>query len=380
MRLLVLAGDYPPAFGGIQKLGYGLCLALSQAGHELRAIAAAQPGDGELDATSGIPTVRCPTPSRLRAAWNMGRAIWRLLRDGWTPEAIVATKWSPEGQAYLLARLDGRVPLVLMGHGREFLPEPHRRIRGVAQRAVLRAARGAIANSRFTASQLVAAGVAPDRVRVVHPGIDPDEFAPPADLNDARSRLAWPNGPTLLTVARLVRRKGVDTVIAALPRIAESVPDVSYVVIGGGPEEERLRRQAEDLGVGRRLRMLGSASDTDKLAALHLCSVFVMPSRDLPAEPPEGFGIVYQEANLCGKPVIGARTGGIPEAVEDGVSGLLVEPDAPDQLADAGIALLTDPALATSLGEAGRKRATERFAWPVIGPQYAAAVRDLVQF
>ncbi len=379
MRLLLLAGDYPPGFGGIQRLAHGLCLALAQAGHEPRVIAAAQPGDREIDAASGVPTVRCPAPSRLRAAWNMGRAIRQIIASGWTPDAVVATKWSPEGHAYLLARLGGRVPLVLMGHGREYLPEAGRPIRALAQGAVLRAARGAIVCSRFTATQMEAAGVAPERIRVVHPGIDPAEFAVPADLEDARRRLAWPEGPTLLTVARLVRRKGVDTVIDALPRIAESVPDVSYVVLGGGPEEGRLRRQAEELGVSHRLRMLGAASDADRTAALHLCTVFVMPSRDLPSEPPEGFGIVYQEANLCGKPVIGADTGGVADAIEDGVSGLLVEPDAPDELADAAIVLLSDRALAAAIGERGRTRANERFAWSVAGPQYAAAVRQLIE-
>jgi len=377
VRLLFLAGDYPPAFGGIQKLVHGLCLALIEAGHEVRVVAAAQTGDRELDAASGIPTDRCPTPSRLRAAWNMGQAVRRALRGGWTPDAVIATKWSPEGHAYLLARTGRRVPMVLMGYGREFLPERHRRLRGLAQRAVLRAACGAIVCSRFTASQMRAAGVADRCIRVVYPGIDPAEFAPPTDLAEARQRLAWPDGPTILTVGRLVRRKGVDTVIEALPRIAAVVPDVSYVVIGGGPEEERLRRQTEELHVGATVRMLGSASDADKVAALHLCSVFAMPSRDLPAEPPEGFGIVYQEANLCGKPVIGANTGGVAEAIEDGVSGLVIEPDAPHQFADAAITLLSDPGLASSLGEAGRRRAIDRFSWPVIGPQYAAAVGEL---
>jgi len=378
VRLLFLAGDYPPAFGGIQKLVHGLCVALVAAGHEVRIIAAAQAGAEAIDTASGIPTVRCPTPGRLRAAWNMGRAVRRALADGWTPEAIVATKWSPEGHAYLAAGGRGQAPMVLMGYGREFLPEPHRRLRGIAQRAVLRTACGVVACSRFTASQFEAAGVETGRIRVVYPGVDPAEFAPSADLEAARRRLAWPEGPTLLTVGRLVRRKGVDTVIEALPRIAVAVPEVSYVVIGGGPEAERVRRQAQDLGVGERVRMLGSASDADKVAALHLCSVFAMPSRDLPTEPPEGFGIVYQEANLCGKPVIGANTGGVAEAIEDGVSGLLIEPDAPEQFADAAIALLSDPALAASLGEAGGRRAAERFAWRAIAPSYAAAVAELI--
>jgi phosphatidylinositol alpha-1,6-mannosyltransferase len=378
LRLLVLACDFPPAFGGIQKLSYGLCRALITEGHDVQVIASAQANDDASDSASGVPTIRCQAPNRLLAAVNAARAVRQLLRSGWRSDAIVATKWSPEGQAYQLSGAGRRVPLVLMGHGREFLPETHRPVRAWAQRAVVRAARGAIACSNFTASQMARAGVAPDRVRVVHPGVDPEEFAPPDALDAARARLDWPSGPTLLTVARLVRRKGVDTVIEALPGIARVVPDVAYVVIGGGPERDRLIALAEDLGVHDRVRMLGSVSDEDKAAAFHLCDVFTMPSRDIASEPPEGFGIVYLEANLCGKPVIGANTGGVSDAIEDGVSGLLVEPDAPGQLAEAASRLLREPAYARSLGEAGRRRAAERFSWPVTASKYAAAIRELI--
>jgi len=377
LRLLILACDFPPAFGGIQKLSYGLCRALIADGHEVRVIASAQPRDEAVDSVSGVPTVRCRARSRLSAAVNAARAIRRLLRSGWTPDAIVATKWSPEGQAYQLSGLGRRVPLVLLGHGREFLPEAHRRVRAWAQRAVIRAARGAIVCSGFTASQMALAGMAPERVRVVHPGVNPEEFAPPDALDEARARLEWPSGPTLLTVARLVRRKGVDTVIEALPEIAKTVPDVAYVVIGGGPERERLLALAQDRGVRERVRMPGSVSDEDKTAALYLCDAFVMPSRDIASEPPEGFGMVYLEANLCGKPVIGANTGGVSDAIEEGVSGLLVEPDAPEQLAAAAIRLLSDLTYAKSLGEAGRRRAVDRFSWRVAAASYAAALREL---
>jgi len=378
VNLVFLAGDFPPAFGGIQKLCYGLCQALVAAGHDLRVIASAQPGDRRTDGASGLPTIRCRAPSRLSAALNMARALRRLGRGGPAPDAIIATKWSPEGQAYLLSGLRSRCPLVLMGYGREFLPEPGRRLRAWAQRAVLRASRGAIVISRFTAAQMRAAGVPPGGIRIVPPGIDPTEFPPPAGLAAARQRLGWPNGPTVLTIARLVRRKGVDTVIEALPAIARAVPDVHHVVLGGGPESERLTALAETLGVRDRVRFLGSLSDHDKAVCLHLCDVMAMPSRDLPSEPPEGFGIVYLEANLCGKPVVAADTGGVADAVEEGTNGILVQPDRPDQIAEAVVRLLTDPGLARSLGEAGRRRAAERFAWSAIAPQFTEAVGQLI--
>ena len=112
LKLLMLAGDYPPAVGGIQNLSHGLGRGLADADHDVRVVASAQPGDEQLDSASGIPTVRCRTPSRVWAALTMALAMRRLLRSGWRPDAVVATKWSPEGQAYLLAGPARRVPLI----------------------------------------------------------------------------------------------------------------------------------------------------------------------------------------------------------------------------------------------------------------------------
>ncbi len=377
MRFLFLACDFPPGFGGIQKLSYGLCQALQQSGHDVTVIASAQRGDDEFDARSGLKTVRRPINGMLRGALAVGGAVCRVVRET-RPDVVVATKWAPEGPGYMRAGIRGRVPLVLMGHGREFLPESHRPIRACVQRAVVRAASGAVVNSHYTMSQMVASGMPQDRVRVVHPGVDPDEFTASPDLNAARQRMSWPDGPTLLSIGRLIERKGVDTVISALPIIHKSLPDAHHVIIGSGPHEDSLRALASEIGVDDHVHFLGAVGDEQKSAAVQLCSAFVMPSRDIPTAPPEGFGIVYLEANLCGKPVIAARTGGVEDAVEHGVNGLLIEPGSPEQVAAAAVALLGDADAAGAMGERGRERALERFAWPVIAPQFAGAVSSIL--
>lgn len=377
MQLHFLASDFPPAVGGIQKLTYGLARALGELGEEVQVLAAAQPGDQEFDARSGVPTIRCGSRSRLGAAIALGGALRRVVADGEGDGIVVATKWSPEGHAYLVPGAGRAAPMVLMGYGREFRPERQRRLRGLAQRVVLRAARGGVVISRYTKGQMLAAGLAEDRIRIVPPAIDPADLVPPTDLSETAGQLGWPEGPTLLTVARLVRRKGVDCVIEALPRIAAVVPDIAYVVLGDGPERDRLVELSWRMGVEGRVHFLGAASDEQKAACLHLCDVFVMPSRDIPAEPPEGFGIVYLEANACGKPVIAARTGGVEDAVEDGVNGLLVEPDSPDQVAEAALRLLTQPADAQAIGSRGRARVLQRFVWEVVAPQFVQAIRSL---
>jgi len=378
VQLHFLACDFPPAIGGIQKLTHGLCRGLVEAGQPVQVIATSQPGDEAFDATSGVPTTRCHGGGRVSTAITLGRALRRLAANGAEEAVAVATKWSPEGHAYLMLGTGRRLPMILMGYGREFRPEPARRVRGLAQRMVMRAAAGAIVISRYTKEQMTAAGVPEHRIRIVPPAIDPDEFSPPADLERARQALGWPKAPTLLTIARLVRRKGIDTVIESLARIACAGPEVEYVVVGDGPDTARLVELSRRLGVAPRVHFVGEVSEQQKAACLHLCDVFVMPSRDLPSEPPEGFGIVYLEANVCGKPVIAARTGGVEDAVEEGVNGILVEPEKPDQVAEAAAHLLTHADAAQALGTQGRQRVLERFTWGVIAPQFVEAVASLV--
>jgi phosphatidyl-myo-inositol dimannoside synthase len=378
VRLLFLACDFPPQFGGIQKMVHGLTRALRAAGHDVMVLATEQPGDAAFDHGSGVPTQRVPAGRRLRTAFSLARAIDAYVTAGGPPDAVVATKWSPEGHGHMLARRC-RAPLIVMGYGREFRPERGRPIRALAQRAVIRAAAGAIVISRYTAGQMAAAGMSEDRIRVVPPAVDPDEFQPLRDPDAARAEVGRPNGPLILTTARLVRHKGIDTVIESLPRIAESFPDLRYAIIGDGRDRDWLSALAQRLGVADRVHFLGSVPDAQKTAWLWLCDVFAMPSRDIPSEPPEGFGIVYLEANLCGKPVIGARSGGVEDAVEEGVNGLLVEPDRPDQLAEAARRLLEDPDEARRLGEQGRKRVLERFTWQAVAPQFAEAVESLAR-
>jgi phosphatidylinositol alpha-1,6-mannosyltransferase len=159
-----------------------------------------------------------------------------------------------------------------------------------------------------------------------------------------------------------VPRKGIDTVLGALARVRESVPDVVYVVAGEGPDRERLEELAGRAGVNGSVRFVGAVPNDELALWYSLGDVFVMPSR---SEPPdvEGFGIVYLEAAACERPVVAARAGGVPDAVADGVSGLLVEPDDEVGLAQALTELLRDPARRADLGRRARERVLSEFTW-----------------
>jgi phosphatidylinositol alpha-1,6-mannosyltransferase len=221
-----------------------------------------------------------------------------------------------------------------------------------------------IAVSAHTASLLHRAGARPSSLSVIPPGVDLP--ADPAPLPAAH--------PTVLTIAQLsYAYKGHDVLIRALARVRARVPDVRWVVIGDGPLREGLERLARSCGVAEASCFLGSVADAERDLWLRRADVFAMPSR----LDGEGFGIAYLEAGAHGKPVVAGDAGGSREAVEDGISGLLVDATDPGAVAEALTRLLTDRELAGRLGRNGAQRA-RAFHWPLIAAQVEGALLELV--
>jgi len=175
-----------------------------------------------------------------------------------------------------------------------------------------------------------------------------------------------------------VKRKGQDMVIRALPLVRAKFPTVRYMIVGQGPERLRLEKLAEQVGVRDCVTFAGPADDDELPKHYNDCDVFVMPSRDIPAEASvEAFGIVYLEANACGKPVIGGRSGGAEEAVIDGVTGLLVDPWNIEELAEAINRLLSDGYFARELGENGRHWVEKQMNWERAAQEVKEAILHL---
>ena len=198
-----------------------------------------------------------------------------------------------------------------------------------------------------------------DRVRVVPLGTDPDFFHPGIDTSGVRSKYDLEPGRWLLTVTRLVPYKGVDTVLRALATLGAEYGDLRYVVVGSGDALAELKALAKKLGVAQRVRFLTEVPDADLPALYNLATAYVGLSRQSGLDV-EGFGISFAEASACARPLVGARSGGIPDAVADGETGLLVDAEEPDEVVQALRRLLNDNRLATALGREGRAR-VERF-------------------
>jgi phosphatidylinositol alpha-1,6-mannosyltransferase len=176
-----------------------------------------------------------------------------------------------------------------------------------------------------------------------------------------RARYGVSGGPSpwLLTVARLEWHKGIDTVIKALPAVRAAHPGARYAVAGVGDRGPQLEQLARDLGLGDAVRFLGAVPDADLPALYNAADLYVGASRrhDLLAE---GFGISLVEASACGLAVVGGRSGGVPDAVREGETGILVDPDDPAAVAAGINRLLADAELRRRLGAGGR-RAVETF-------------------
>jgi phosphatidylinositol alpha-1,6-mannosyltransferase len=161
----------------------------------------------------------------------------------------------------------------------------------------------------------------------------------------------------------LIERKGVDMVLATLPSLRAAFPSVLYVVVGEGDRKEALERKAMELGLREYVTFLGRVSDAEKHALYEECELFVLPNRESGGGHVEGFGIVFLEAALHGKPVIAGNSGGTADAVLDGVTGVLVDPYSHVEISRAIYMILDDAQLAQKLGNAGKLRVLKDFTW-----------------
>ncbi len=372
MRTLLLTRDWPPHPGGMSRLYAELCRRFPVGGVEVSA--PANPEGAEAAAAPGVVVHRMPFGFR-RARTAFSVAYW----TAWTAARVrraeidVLQVGNIRPTGYIARVLRRRVPYVIYVHGLDLWSAEREAAASAARRrataGILGGASAIIANSgaigELAQHVLRQVGVEPgERVRVVHPGADPARFRPDSPGGgEWRRELGVEGRMVVLTVARLVPRKGVDTMIAALPKIAESFPEVVYVVAGAGRDRERLERLVAAAGMSNRVRFVGSVPES-RLAGLYAAAdIFALPAREERAEDEiEGFGIVYCEAAAAGLPVVAGDSGGVRDAVRDGETALLVPPEV-RPVGEALSRLLGDPALRQRLGEAGRRAVETHYNW-----------------
>ena len=279
----------------------------------------------------------------------------------------------------LLARLFGR-KAVVQAHGLDLI---YRSVlyQALCVRWIKRCDR-LIANSSFTRSLAIQAGAESERITVVPPGVDPERYLFAENVETINKKLELGGKKVILFVGRLARRKGVKEFIRnSLPEIIREVPNTCFVVVGDNPSESlthrdnvlgEIKKTISETGLQDRVRPVGALHDTDVIKLYQACDVVILPA--LPTQDDvEGFGIVLLEAAAAGKPTVATRVGGIPDAMENGKSGILVEPDDYHSLSQAVISLLKNRGKSMAMGEFGQRRVREQFAWSRVSALYEAA-------
>lgn len=354
-QLLLFAFEYPPVSGGIARLCAEIGIGLAR--DHVNARVLTQDSDAP-DRSDGLPEVRVSSKRPIRE-WR----AFQWLRKQRRKTPIICGVWYPEG---LIAYLAGIRPLTILAHGAELLPPVDRWRRPLwkaLQRRVLESASLVIANSDYT-HQLVSR-VAPNaRVETVPLAVDPQRFAP-TDRETAKKKYSVSGKHVLCTVSRLYGYKGHDVVLRAIASLAPGERErIVYMVVGKGPYERGLRKLAAELGVESNVRWLGFVAEDDLPEVYSASDLFVLCTRDAPEERSvEGFGLVFLEAQSCGTPVVGTRTGGIPAAIQDGVGGWLIEQDDAGALTDIIRTLVHSPKLFRAAGTQARQRVLREHTW-----------------
>lgn len=333
MKVLLLATAYTPGRGGTDRFAINLSRGLAAAGCDVRVVTT---DGGPLDwkFVKLLPLL----VSAVRACLSR------------RPDRVVAMLWTHEGLVALVLRWLFGVEYVVVAHGSEIAQYRDRPGYAQAMRAVLGRAAVLVANSGFTRAALVESGCPGDRITVINP---PVEALAGADARGVEERFGLRGRRVLLTVARLVPRKGHRQAIDVLSRLADRFPDLVYLVVGEGPARGELEQLAARLGVSDRVIMAGRVSDAELAAAYAHADVYLAPSTEVDGDV-EGFGMALAEAGAWGLPVIAGRSGGVADAIIDGRTGLTVDPGDADGLEQAVIALLDHPERGQALGAAAR--------------------------
>ena len=368
---LFVQPNYRPKIGGAEEHGHQIVKHLTKLGERVVVSTRGTATDEEVefDATCGYPVRRfqvSATPTKNPIEWlhrkqdlfNSTLESIKMVK----PDYIISCSMTSLMPLFAikLAAMTRRIVHAEFVH---HLPpgsreRPTRRWTKLREKSALRIPDILLCVSNDTAQGVMAVGIPQHRVHTVYNGIDMHR------IDMWRRCLPSPppfssNGSIILTVSRLEEYKGIQRVIKAMPKILAEVPSARYVVAGDGSYRKELMRLAHESPARDSIVFLGAVTDDQKFACYERCSLFVLPSSE------EGFGLVYLEANAFGKAAIGGDIMAVPEVINHGETGLLVDPFDVDSIADAVVSLLRNPDEMHRLGDAGRKRVISDFTWDV---------------
>ncbi|MFT4199543.1 glycosyltransferase family 4 protein [Gordonia sp. (in: high G+C Gram-positive bacteria)] len=374
-RTLLITNDYPPRPGGIQSYLQNLVDLLPPDQVVVYAPRWRGRSHVEFDEAAPYTVVRHRTTLMLPTPLVARRAA-RLVR-----EYDIENVWF--GAAAPLALM---APVVRRAGARRILASTHGHEVGWSMLPVARQVLRAIGDntdtvtfvSKYTRGRFAAAFGPDAALEYLPPGVDVRRFAPdPSARQRIRERHGLGERPVIVCLSRLVPRKGQDMLIRALPEIREQIPDAALLIVGGGPYAQTLHDLAAASGVDEHVVFTGSVPGAELPDYHNAADVFAMPSRTRGGGlDVEGLGIVYLEASACGIPVIAGDSGGAPETVIAGRTGLVVDGRSVSQIVEAVVAVLSDRQRARRMGAAGREFVEGQWQWPQIAARLVRLLTD----
>lgn len=340
---------------------------------DVAVFASTSKGAAEYDSAAPFETVRYPTGMLLPTPAAIKAVIDTMHRVG--ADRVWFGAATPLGLMAPALRRAGAVRLVGTTHGHDLgwamtpgsRPVLRRIGRGLDVMTYL---------TEFTGGRLRPLLAPHTSLRRLSPGVDVERFNPAVDGSPLRAQHDLGGKKVIGCISRLVPRKGQDVLIEAMPQVLRRHPDARLLIVGGGRYADSLQGRIERLGLQREVLLAGSTGPDLLPAAYAACDVFAMPARTRRLGwDVEGLGMVYLEAAATGKPVIAGSSGGAPEAVLDGRTGVVVrEPGSPDAVADAVNRMLDDPERSAAMGRAGRDWVCSEWTWQ----RQAAQLRQML--
>jgi phosphatidyl-myo-inositol dimannoside synthase len=369
-KTLIVTNDFPPRPGGIQAFVHNL--AVRRPPGSVLVYAPAWEGATAFDAEQPFPVVRHPTRLMLPVPAVLRRAAGIVRAEGC--DSVVFGAAAPLGLLAPALRRAGARRIVGLTHGHEAgwasLPVARGLLRRIGDDVDVLTYLGEYTRGRIARGLSPAAAA---RMRRLAPGVDERVFRAGAGGAQVRARYGLGDRPVVVCVSRLVPRKGQDALIHAWPRVLRAVPDAVLLLVGGGPYRPALERLRAELGVRDSVHITGTVPWADLPAHYDAGNVFAMPCRTRRGGlDVEGLGIVYLEASATGLPVIAGDSGGAPDAVLPGETGLVVDGRSVHAVAEAVIGLLEDPSAAQAMGKRGRSWVEREWRWEVQAARFAA--------
>jgi phosphatidylinositol alpha-1,6-mannosyltransferase len=367
-RTLVVTNDFPPRQGGIQAFVHEM--AIRQPSGSVVVYASDHHGSAPFDAAQPFPVLRHPSGLLLPTPAARRRVTAALEDFGCT--AVWFGAAAPLGLMAPALRAAGAQRIVATTHGHEagwaMLPGARQALHRIGEGCDVVTYLGDYFRTRLATT----VGRDAELVQLT-PGVDTDTFRPDVDGSAVRARYGLTGRPVIVCVSRLVPRKGQDTLIHALPAVRRQVRDAALLLVGAGRYRDELETLAASLGVADAVVFAGGVPHRELPGHFAAGDVFAMPCRTRRGGlDVEGLGIVFLEASASGLPVIVGDSGGAPDAVRDGETGLLVDGRDVSAVADRLIQLLRDDALRARMGAAGRAWAERDWRWDVLADRLHA--------